>query len=100
MKVYNVMSMSKYDYDFSVNLHQNGCYANKQDAINQKEKVVAFYKNIFSEEIEKYGDKELYPERDGAALYIEDEEIYFAMSYGSDEHHAIHQVWIDELEVK
>lgn len=100
MKVYNVMSMSKYDYDFSVNLHQNGCYANKQDAINQKEKEVAFYKNIFSEEIEKYGDKELYPESDGAALYIEDDEIYFEMSYGSDEHHAIHQVWIDELEVK
>jgi hypothetical protein len=100
MKVYNVMSMSQYDYDFNVNLHQNGCYSNKQDAIKQKEKEVAFYKNIFSEEIEKYGDKELYPEGDVAALYIEDDEIYFEMSYGSDEYHTIHQVWIDELEVK
>ena len=100
MKVYNVMSMSKYDYDFSVNLHQLGCYANKKDAISKKEEIATNFTNIFSEEIEMYGDKELYPEGDGAALYIEDDEIYFEMSYGNDEHQAVHQVWIDELEVK
>ena len=62
--------------------------------------VIESLKKDWEKEIEKYGDKELYPEGDGAALYIEDDEIYFEMSYGNDENQAVHQVWIDELEVQ
>lgn len=100
MKVYNVMSMSKFYYDFSTLIYKEGCYFKKADAIKRKEKVIENLKNDWAEEIETYGDKELYPEGDGAALYIEDDEIYFEMSYGNDENQAVHQVWIDELEVQ
>ena len=98
MKVYNVMSMSKFDYDFSTLTCQKGCYFKKEDAIKRKEEVIKNLKNDYAEEIEMYGDKELYPEGDG--VYIEDDEIYFEMSYGNDENQVVHQVWIDELEVK
>lgn len=29
MKVYNVMQMTRFDYDFSVFTYQEGCYFNK-----------------------------------------------------------------------
>lgn len=100
MKIYNVMSMSKFDYDFSTLTYQEGCYFKREDAIKRKEDVIESLKKDWAKEIEKYGDKELYPEGDGAALYIEDDEVYFEISYGKNEDQAVHQVWIDELEVQ
>ena len=100
MKIYNVMSMSKFDYYFSVLTYQEGCYFKREDAIKRKEDVIESLKKDWAKEIEKYGDKELYPEGDGAALYIKDDEVYFEILYGKNEDQAVHQVWIDELEVQ
>jgi hypothetical protein len=100
MKVYNVMSMIRIDYDFSALTYQEGCYFKKEDAIKRKEEVIKKFKNDYAEEIEMYGNKEMYPEIGEGALYIEDEDVYFEMSFGREEDQVIHQVWIDELEVK
>lgn len=100
MKVYNVMQMTRYDYDFSVFTYQEGCYFNKQDAIKRKEVVIEEVKSSCTEEIERYSDEDSYPEASDGALYIENYEIYFDLEYGFEEDHVVHQVWIDELEVK
>lgn len=98
MKVYNVMALDKIDYDFSVELMQKGCYLRKEDAIRCKEDVARVIKSKFKKEIQKYSDPEEYAE--GAGLtYIEEDEDYFEVSFGFEEHHECHQVWIDELDV-
>ena len=54
MKVYNVMSMSQFDYDFSTLTCQKGCYFKKEDAIKRKKEVIEELKNDCAEEIERY----------------------------------------------
>lgn len=100
MKVYNVMSMTRCDYDFSILTHQGGCYHNKRDAIKRKEVVVEEIKNACEEDIKEYSNANKYPDIADGALYVENDEIYFEMEYGFEENHVVHQVWIDELEVK
>ena len=100
MKVYNVMCMTRCDYDFSVLTHQEGCYYNKEDAIKRKDIVITEIKNACVEEIKEYSNKNKYQDVGVGALYVENDEMYFEMQYGFEDDHAVHQVWIDELEVK
>lgn len=100
MKVYNVSSMTRVDYDFSVLTYNKGCYFKMEDAIKRKEEVVKEFKKLFAEEIEHYGNENEYKDVSDGALYIEEDDVYFQMEYGFEEDHVVHQVWIDELEVK
>ena len=99
-KVYTVQYQEKCDYDFSVMMTNHGCFKNKEDAIEAFRKVAANVKADHATDIEEYSDEEQYPNEDDGALYIEEEDDFFYMSFGYQEHHEAHTVWIDEWEVK
>lgn len=99
-KVYTVQYQVKYDYDFSVETTNHGCFKSKEDAIDVLSKVVAKVKANHEDDMEEYSDKEIYPDEDDGALYIEEENDVFYMTFGYQEHHEVHTVWIDEWEVK
>lgn len=100
MKVYTVQYQDKCDYDFSVEMTNHGCFRNKEDAIDALKKVVATIKKDNADDMERYSDEEEYPDEDNGALYIEEEDDFFNMSFGYQEYHESHTVWIDEWEVK
>ena len=99
-KVYTVHYQRKYDYDFSVEQINHGCFKNKEDAIAALSKVVEKVKRDCADDMETYSDEEEYPDEDEGALYIEEENDFFYMAFGYQEHHESHTVWIDEWEVK
>ena len=100
MKVYTVQYQEKCDYDFSVCITNHGCFKEKEDATEILKKVAARIKERYAEEIERYSDEEEYPDEDDGALYIEEDDNIFYMTFGYQEDHEVHTVWIDEWEVK
>lgn len=100
MKVYTVHYQVKDCYDFSVEQTNHGCFRNETDAINALKNVVSTIKEIYAYEIEKYSDKEKYPDEYSGGLYIEEDDNIFYMSFGCCEHSKSHTVWFDEWEVK
>ena len=103
MKIYVVSSMDKIDYDFSVEMHKHGCFrpSSRDKAIAKAKEVFESLKYLYEEEIEQYSDKEEYPDEDSGAVYIEedDEYGYYEISFGTEEHHECHCVYVDEYEV-
>ena len=98
MKVYTVHYQVKYEYDFSVEQTNHGCFQNKEDAIEALKKIVAKAKeNECVDEMERCDDIDNYNSGD---LYLEEENDFFYMSFGCLEDHEAHTVWIDEWEVK
>ena len=100
MKVYTVQYQEKCDYDFSVLVTNHGCFKNKEDAIETLRRVVTNIKEDHKKDIEEYSDKDTYLNEDEGALYIEEDDDFFHMRFGYQEHHEGHTVWIDEWEVK
>ena len=99
-KVYTVQCQDKYDYDFSVETTNHGCFKSKEDAMEALRKVVANVKTDCKEDMEEYSDADEYPDEDEGALYINEEDDFFFMAFGYQENHETHTVWIDEWEVK
>ena len=104
MTIYVVSSMSKYDYDFSVETQKHGCFrpASRDKAIAKAREVFKYLKNTCKEEIEEYSNEEEYPDEDSGALYIEedDEAGYYQISFGTEENHECHCVYVDEYELE
>lgn len=104
MVIYVVSSMSKYDYDFSVETQKHGCFrpTSRDKAITKAREVFESMMNEFDEEIKKYGNKEEYPDEDFGALHIEayDEYGYYQISFGAREHYECHSVYVDEYELE
>lgn len=100
MKVYTVQYQHKSDYDFSVELTNHGCFKDKEDAIDALRKVAEEVKEKYADDMETYSDEEEYPDEDSGALYIEEDDNIFYMSFGYQEWHESHTVWFDEWEVK
>lgn len=104
MTIYVVSSMSKYDYDFSVETRKHGCFrpGSRDKAIAKAREVFEYLKSTCEEEIEEYSNEEEYPDEDSGALYIEedDEFGYYQISFGTEEKHECHCVYVDEYELE
>ena len=104
MKVYTVQRQDKIDYDFSVELLNLGCFASKEKAA---ERAMVEYESMqgeYEDQMLKYSDKDIYdPDEYGSgALYVEEDiaDGYYVITYGADEHHECHSVWVDEWDIE
>ena len=104
MKIYTVQRQDKFDYDFSVSLVNLGCYSDKAKAIARAKKEYGCMQGEYEDEMLKYSDKDIYDpnEYDSGALYVEtdDEDGYYIITFGADEHYESHGVWVDEWELE
>jgi hypothetical protein len=87
MELYAVVKQSKYDYDFSVESTKHGIYVNKMEAICR-------VKTVF-ESLQEPGDEEL----ENLEYDIDEENGYFAMSFGYEEDYEIHCVTVEKFEL-
>ena len=88
MKVYTVERMDKYDYDFSVEIRKEGCYSDKNKALERAKKV---YESMCSE----YEDDML-----RESVEEDPEYGYYAISFGYDEDYEFHSVAVEEWEME
>lgn len=104
MKVYTVQRQNKFDYDCSVELLNLGCYADKEKAIARAKQEYERMQGEYEDEMLKYSDKDVYDpdDYDSGALYVEadDEEGFYLITYGADEHYENHIAFVDEWEVQ
>ena len=100
MKVYTVHAQHTFDYDFSVEQTNHGCFKNEADAIEMLKNVASTIKEKYEDKMKEYSDKEDYPDEDSGALYIEEDNRIFYMCFGYQEDRESHTAWIDEWKVK
>ena len=103
MKVYTVMSTDRIDYDISFEQRKLGCFKDKNKALECAKEYFEETKKFYAAEIEKYSNKELYPDEwDNGSLWIEEDYKggYYCISYGVDEDYESHQICVDEWEVE
>lgn len=101
MKIYTVSSMSKIDYDFSVEICNHGAFVNKADAIECAGSEFEKIKNKYVDEIIKYSDMEIYIDESDGRLYSEEDHEYgyYCLSFGACEHYECHSVYVEEWEL-
>ena len=102
MKVYTVQRMDKLDYDFSVEITNHGCYIDENKA---KDKAQRLYKMMcaeYEDEMKQYSDTDIYDpeEYDSGALDVEEDDMYYRISFGCDEHYQCHSIGVDEWVVQ
>ena len=104
MKIYTVQRMDKFDYDFSVELKNLGCYTDKTKAIARSRAEYMQMNGEYEDEMIKYSDADIYDpeELDSGALYMEvdPEDGYYIISFGAEENYESHAVWVDEWELQ
>ena len=104
MKVYTVESTDRIDYDISFEQRKLGCFYDRNKAFQRAKEGFEKVKEIYSKEMQKYSNKELYPDDDwdsGALRIEEDYECgYYCISYGADENYESHQVCVEEWTVE
>ena len=104
MRVYTVHRQNKFDYDFSVELLNFGCYVNKEKAMAEAKREFGRMQGEYEDEMLKYSDRDVYDpdEYDSGALYVEadDEDGFYFISFGAQDHYESHIVWVDEWEVQ
>lgn len=89
MKIYTVSSMSKIDFDCSVEMCNHGAFADKADAI---ECAKSEFRNITLMLDMPKDDNEIYWEED-------DVYGYYCVSFGMNEHYEHYSVYVEEWEV-
>ena len=89
MKIYTVSSMSKIDYDFSVEMCNHGAFVNKADAI---ERAKMEFRNMTLMLDMPKNDDEIYWEED-------DTYGYYCVSFGINEHYEHHTAYVEEWEL-
>jgi len=101
-KIYTVITLSKIDYDFSVQVIQHGAFEDFNNAVKRFKSVVEEFKKEYVEEFERYSDEERYPDEEyGAWTVIEDlENGYWRVSFGFEEHYECHQICIGEYKIE
>lgn len=101
-KIYTVTTLSKVDYDFSVEVKRHGAFESFDKAVKRLKSVVKDFKNKYIGDYEKYSNTEKYPdEESGAWTVIEDfENGYWRVSFGYEEDYELHQICIDEYKVE
>lgn len=105
MEVYVVQEFSREDYDFSTDIENHGVYINKDKAIEKAKKIFDGLKARYKEEIEEYTprdnneyddeedeDFEDFDEEGEVEFYIEEENGFYAFSFGSNENYELHEV--------
>lgn len=101
-KIYTVVTMIQYDYDFSVESTKHGAFFNRDNALAKLKEVVEKHKNSIANHIEKYSNKEEYYDEDAGA-YTETEDYdnnYWCCYYGTRDHRVVHQVTIEEFDIE
>ena len=103
MQVYTVHRQNKYDYDFSVELLNLGCYADKEKAMEEAKREYERMQGEYEDDMLHYSDTAAYDpdEYDSGALYVEsdDEDGFYFISFGAKDKYESHIVWVDEYEV-
>ena len=102
MKVYTVYRQDKFDYDFSVSLLKLGCYSDRDKAVEVAKKEYESMHGEYEDEMLKYADKNIYdPEEFGSgALFVEEDDGVYFISFGADEDYESHTAWVDEWDVE
>lgn len=102
MKVYTVQRQNKIDYDCSVELLKLGCYANRESAVERAKMEYKSMQGEYEDKMRKYSDKDIYDpdEYDSGALFIEEDDGLYFISFGADEEYESHTVWVEEWEVE
>ncbi len=102
MKFFTVSTLSKIDYDFSVETLKHGAFVSFDAALVRLKEVVEKFKAKHQDDFETYSDEEEYPDEDSGALVVtEDYEAgYWCCHFGFEEHYENHQICIDEWEVE
>ena len=103
MKVYTVQRMDKFDYDFSVEITNHGCFTNKADAIVASKKEFESMCAEYENKMKKYSDADIYPpdEYASGALNVEKDEKFgfYAICFGNSDDYECHSVSVDEWEM-
>lgn len=102
MKVYTVYRQDKFDYDCSVTLIKLGCSSNRDKAIEIAKQEYAYMQGEYEDQMSHYGNIDIYNPNEygsGALFTEEDDGVYF-ISFGADEDYESHTVWVDEWEVQ
>ena len=100
VKIYTVSSMSKIDYDFSVEICNHGAFVNKADAIECAKSEFEQIKKDHAGDIIEYSDIEVYTELNGILYMEEDDEYgYYCVSFGAFERYECHSAYVEEWEL-
>lgn len=102
MKIYTVSTLSKIDYDFSVETLKHGAFKSLDAALVRLKEVVEAFKVKHQDDFEEYSDRENYEDEDSGALMIYENfnEGWWVCHYGFEEHYEKHQIYIEEWEVE
>lgn len=104
MVIYTVESTDKEEIDFSVEMRKLGCFLDKEKALKCAKEEFEKVKEIWSDDIKKFSNEELYPsdDWDSGAPWIEEdyEGGYYCVSYGADENYESHQVVVEEWTIQ
>lgn len=101
MKIYTVEKLSKYDYDFSVEITKHGCYADKAKAL---ERAKLEYENMcamYEDEMARYSDEDCYEDAASGKLRVEEdaENGYYLIAFGLEKDYQCHSVAVEEWEL-
>lgn len=102
MKVYTVYRQDKFDYDCSVSQVKLGCSLNKEKAIKIAKQEYEVMQGEYEDQMSKYSDADVYDPNEygsGALFAEEDDGVYF-ISFGADEDYESHTVWVDEWDLE
>ena len=102
MKVYTVYRQDKFDYDCSVSLVKLGCSLNKEKAIKIAKQEYEVMQGEYEDQMSKYSDTDVYDpnEYDSGALFTEEDDGVYFISFGADEDYESHTVWVDEWDLE
>ena len=101
MKIYTVTTMSKRDYDFSVETIKHGAFFEKENALARLLKEVKKFKSAHKSEKKEYTNKDYYEDEENGAWteYENFVDGYWCVEFGFEEHHECHQICIDEFDL-
>ena len=101
-KIYTVTTLSKADYDFSVEMLKHGAFESFDKAVEKLKSVVKDFKQRYVKIFEKYSNIENYPDEESGAWTetIDFDAGYWHVSFGYDEHYESHHICVDEYKIE
>lgn len=105
MNIYTVQRQDQFEHDFPCDLITNiGCYTTMSKALKAAKREYERMHDEYENEMLKYSDKDIC-DRDkygSGVLHVEadDECGYYAIIFCSEEHCAIHCVWVNEWKLE
>lgn len=101
MKIYTVNRQDKVDYDCSVCLLKLGCFSDRDKAVEIAKKEYQSMQGEYEDKMLKYSNKDIYDpeEYSSGALFVEEDNGLYFISFGADEEYESHTVWVEEWDL-